>query len=296
MKSNRLLLFSLLLCFTFPALSNADQVEDAKAAIENEDFKEAYEILFPLAEENSAEGQTLLGAMYVNGQGVEKDVTKGLSLIMKAATQGYEPAKVSALSLCMDIARQGDTAAMYNVGYMCLNGWGGEQDSNDCMGWLEIAAKLGHIRSAKWLSQIYTKGSFGITPDKEKASQWSDMAEGFAAGVEGRWTGTFPGMGGQSMTVTFNLEEDGDTLAGTVSGAPGEWIPIKDGKIDDSTHISFSVERKINQMKVTNRYAGVLLGNELRLSFTPEMGGGRGPGGPAGRGPAETTFTVKRIK
>jgi len=278
----------------FPALSNAGQLEDAEAAIENKDFEKAYELLSPLAEEDNVEAQTMLGTMYVTGQGVEEDVTTGLSWIMKAATQGYEPARVRALNLCMDIARQGDLAAMYNVGYMCLNGWGGEHETIDCIKWLESAAILGHIRSAKMLSQIYTKGSFGITPDEEKASHWDDMATGFAAGFDGRWTGTFPGTGGQSMTVTFNLKEDGDTLTGTVSGAPGEWIPIKDGKID-GTHISFTVDGEFNEMKWTNKYSGILLGNNLQLSFTPEIGGG-GPGGPGGGGPPPTTFTAKRMR
>ncbi len=96
-----------------------------------------------------------------------------------------------ALNLCLELGKQGDATAIYNVGYMCLNGWGGEQDPNDCIQWLETAAKLGHIRSATVLSPIYTKGSFGITPDKEKASYWSDMAAAFAAGIDGTWTGTF---------------------------------------------------------------------------------------------------------
>ncbi len=47
----------------------------------------------PLAEGSNAEAQTILGTLYINGQGVEKDVTKGLSLIMKAGTQGYEAAR-----------------------------------------------------------------------------------------------------------------------------------------------------------------------------------------------------------
>jgi hypothetical protein len=294
MKLNRFLLFSLLLCFVFPVLSYAEQLEDAKAAVENKDFEKAYELLCPLAEEGNAEAQTLLGALYVNGQGVEQDATKGLSLITKAATQGYEVARVRALNICLDLAKQGDTAAMYNVGYMCLNGWGGEHESIDCIKWLESAAILGHIRSAKMLSHIYTKGSYGITPDKDKASHWSDMAKGFDAGIEGRWTGSFTGMGGQSMTVTFRFKEDGDTLRGTVSGAPGQWVPVKDGKID-GTRVSFKVETEFNEMKMTNEYTGIFLGNSLQLSFTPEMGRG-GPSGPGGEGPPPTTFVAKRIR
>ncbi|MGD9163056.1 MAG: hypothetical protein PVG39_31920, partial [Desulfobacteraceae bacterium] len=125
MKYLKTIILSLLLCFVFPLISNADQLEDASAAIKNEDFKKAYELLQPLAEQNNTEALTLLGALYINGEGVEKDYNKGISLIMKAATQGYKPARVQALKLCMDLGKQGDTGAMYNAGYMCLNGWGG---------------------------------------------------------------------------------------------------------------------------------------------------------------------------
>jgi hypothetical protein len=296
MKLNRILLFSLLICFVFPILSHADQLEDAKAAIENKDFEKAYELLCPLAEGNNAEAQTILGTLYINGQGVEKDVTKGLSLIMKAGTQGFEAARIRALNVCMELGKQGDAAAIYNVGYMCLNGWGGEQDANDCIEWLETAAKLGHIRAGKVLSQIYTKGIFGITPDKEKASYWSDMAAAFTIGVDGTWTGSFSGMGGQPMQRTYNFKKDGDTLTGTVSGGPGQRIPIKDGKID-GTSISFAVDVKFNKMKYTNKYTGVLLGDELKLSFSVDMGGGGGFGGPPGGGaPPQTSFIARRVK
>jgi hypothetical protein len=296
MKLNRILLFSLLICFVFPILSHADQLEDAKAAIENKDFEKAYELLCPLAEGSNAEAQTILGALYINGQGVEKDITKGLSLIMKAGTQGFEPARIRAFNLCMELGKQGDATAIYNVGYMCLNGWGGEQDPNDCIQWLETAAKLGHIRSGNVLSQIYTKGMFGITPDKEKASYWSDMAAAFAIGVDGTWTGSFSGMGGQPMQMTYNFKKEGDTLTGTVSGEPGQWIPIKDGKID-GTKISFAFDVEFNNMKWINKYTGVLLGNELNLSFSTDMGGGGGFGGPPGGGaPPQTSFIARRVK
>ncbi|KPL14085.1 MAG: hypothetical protein AMS26_11980 [Bacteroides sp. SM23_62] len=277
-------------------LSNADQLEDANAAIKNEEFEKAYELLLPLAEENNAEAQTLLGELYVNGQGVEQDATKGLSLIMKAATQGYEAARLRAFILCWEEAQQGDAAAMYNVGYMCLNGWGGEQDPNVCMGWLETAAKLGHIRSGNVLSQIYTKGMFGITPDEEEASSWKDLATAFATGIDGQWVGTFPGMGpgmgGQPMTVTYNFKRDGDTLTGTVSGAPGQWIKIQDGKID-GTNISFTVDMQyMGNTFSSTKYTGVLLGDELKLSFTTKM---RGWGADQSPSPP-LTFIAKRVK
>jgi hypothetical protein len=216
MELRRILSFSLLLCFVFPMSSYADQLEDAKAAIQNEDFTKSYELLLPLGEENNAEAQFLLGFLYVNGQGVEKDDTEGLSWIMKAARQGYAEARSSALSICLDLANQGDATAMYNVGYMCLQGWGEEQDPNVCIGWLETAAKSGHVRSAKVLSGIYAKGEFGITPDEEKASYWSNLPAEFAADIDGTRIEEAPDQGGPITEPTFDSDAKEYILEDTI--------------------------------------------------------------------------------
>ena len=62
MKLSRFLSVFLLSCFVFPAFSNADQLEDAKTAVDNGDFEKAYELLTPLAEAKNAEAQTSGGA------------------------------------------------------------------------------------------------------------------------------------------------------------------------------------------------------------------------------------------
>jgi hypothetical protein len=293
MKLWRLSCFSLLLCFVFPILSYADQLEDAKAAIHNENFEKGCELLRPLAEENNAEAQFLLGSLYVNGQGVEKDDTKGLSWVMKAALQGYDEARLRALSICLDLANQGDVAAMYNVGYMCLERWGGEQDTDACIGWLESAAKSGHARSAKVLSGIYGKGKFGITPDEEKAAYWSNLPAAFAAGIDGTWSGEVPGMGmgGRPMKLTFTFETDGNTLTGTARVRPGKKIRIRNGKIDGNK-FSFAYDDDFGGMEITFMYSGLFLGDELKLSYLSNMGSFSDPGG----GVTPLTFTAKRAK
>ena len=68
-KLIRLLLVILVSCLAFPAFSNADPLEDARSALDNEDFGKAHALLAPLAETGNAEAQTELGVMYVNGQG-----------------------------------------------------------------------------------------------------------------------------------------------------------------------------------------------------------------------------------
>jgi hypothetical protein len=112
-----------------------------------------------------------------------------------------------------------------------------------------------------------------------------------AADIDGTWTGEFAGgMGGEPMTLTYNFKGDGATLTGTASGGPGQWIPIRDGKINGN-NISFIVDVDFQGMKMTFNYKGVLKGDEIDLTFTTEMEGGPGMGG----APPQS-FTVKRAE
>ena len=264
----RFLSVFLMLCLVFPALSNADQLEDAKTALDNEDYKKAYELLAPLVEAKNLEAQTRLGIMYINGQGVEMDLTKGFGLIMEAANQGYEMAQASALHVYMESARTGDTRSMYNVGGLCLKGWGGGQDKSLCLKWLEEAARLGHEKSVKMLSKIYTEGMYGITPDEEKATYWKDLLAAYDAGLDGEWSGEVPGFGGgPPMTRTFTFETDGNTLNGKTSGFGDRTIEIKDGEIDGNK-FSFMVKTKgFGGMKTTTEYDGEFYGNTIKLTY-----------------------------
>ena len=194
MRSINLLLFALLLCLFSSAVSIAEQSDDAVAknpkidekalqyskaqdALAEKDNKKAIEILESLVAENYLPAKTLLGLLLFEGKVVEKDVVKGMSMVIEAANQGYEPAKPSAVALTGELAALGEPVAMYNAGYMCLNGWGGEQDPNTCVGLLEKAAENGHVKAAKVLSSIFTKGKYGIAPDKDKAEYWNKKLE-----------------------------------------------------------------------------------------------------------------------
>jgi len=245
MKSYRLLGFSLLLCFVFPMSSYADQLGDAKTAIQNEDFTKAFELLNPLAEENNAEALFLLGSLYINGDGVEKDDTKGLSWIMKSARQGYDQARLRALSIYFELANQGDASAMYNLGYMCLQGWGGEQDPDVGIGWLESAAKNGHVRSAKVLSGIYAEGKFGITPDEDKASFWSNLPAEFATSIDGTWSREAPVQGGPPTEYTFDSDAreyilEDIIVTGSLHSLEFDWYRAEDLKFEKKDHLRIS--------------------------------------------------------
>jgi hypothetical protein len=121
-----------------------------------------------------------------------------------------------------------------------------------------------------------------------------------AADIDGKWSGQYASaMGGDPMTLTYTFKANGNTLTGTSLGGPGEEIPIKDGKIDGNK-ISFTVDVKMGEMAMKFKYKGVLSGDELKLSFEMDMGGGPGMGGPGMGGPGgeapKNEFTVKKVK
>ena len=179
MKSMKFLIFTILFCLVFPVYSMAGPIDDAAAAVDEKDWDKAYELLTPLAAENNLLAKVLLGTMYINGQGVESDADKGLAMIMDAAKQGNQMARGLAAVYTMELAKAGDVKAMYNIGYMCLSGWTGEEnvDNNQCIDWLITAAENGHERSAKVLSSIFSKGKFGMAKDEEKAAYYSSLIQ-----------------------------------------------------------------------------------------------------------------------
>ena len=277
MKLSRFLSIVFVASFFLPAFVQADQLSEAKAALDSKDYKKAYELLSPLAEAGNVDAETKLGIMYVNGQGVEADFNKGLKLIMAAANKGYESAQTAALNVSLEIAKSGNTSAMYNVGGMCLKGWGGEQDKSVCLQWLEGAARLGHIHSGEMLSDIYKKGEFGIAPDKEKAAAWKAVAKGFKKGMTGTWAGSIPGMGGQPMRLSFTFSVKNNTLKGTTMGAQFKKIPLEDCEIDGNK-FSFKVVQKWQDKDMTQYYTGTFYGDALQMSLVTDMGNGKGPG------------------
>jgi hypothetical protein len=288
MKSSITILITLFLCFVFASPSFADPIEDAKAAVSNQDYKKALEIITPLAEQDNLQAQTMLGAMYVNGQGVEANPTKGLELITNAAKKGYEPAKIVAFNMNIELANKGDSAAMFNVGYMCFNGWGGTHESSVCLKWLETAGEIGHEKAAKILTKIYTEGKFGVTPDETKATYWKEQQAAIAAGIDGTWEGSVSmGGGAPPMKLSYTFKKEGETLTGTTKGYEGKNNPIKDGKMDGN-NFTFVVESEFNGAKMTINYSGTFYGKNLKLTYTSAGGPG---GAPA---PAPVTFIAKR--
>jgi len=107
-------------------------------------------------------------------------------------------------------------------------------------------------------------------------------AVALAADPSGKWEATTQTPRGE-MTMTFNLEADGDKLTGTVGNEMMGESEIQDGKISGD-EIRFKQVMQRGDRTMTIEWHGVLKGDELEL--TRNFAGGQGEGrGPGARGP-----------
>ena len=85
-----------------------DDFEHAVDAYEREDYKTAYKLFLPLAEQEDSDAQCYLGWIYENGHGVPKDIKEALKWFRLAAEQGNLLAKglERPLYLCFPNAQQ----------------------------------------------------------------------------------------------------------------------------------------------------------------------------------------------
>jgi TPR repeat protein len=136
------------------------------------DDKKAVEWYSKAAAQGMHAAENALGTAYVKGWGVDKDVNKGMEWIMKAADSGIPLAQTNVANFWLANAKAGNAAAMHNVATLCLRGWAGEQNPQDCLAWYEKAAAKGIDASRNSLADAYDKGLFGIPVDKQRAQYW----------------------------------------------------------------------------------------------------------------------------
>jgi uncharacterized protein len=108
--------------------------------------------LIAKAEQGDAEAQSLLGYMYINGEGVLKDYKEAVKWIRKAAEQGY-------------------AEAQSNLGVMYANGRGVSQDYKEAVKWFRKAAEQGYARAQYNLGVRYANG-LGVIKDDKEAVKW----------------------------------------------------------------------------------------------------------------------------
>jgi TPR repeat protein len=97
------LVFAITACGKAETSSTAT-AEEGRAAFEERDFDEAFELLLPLAENGDPEAQFKVGFMYVHGRGVDRDFDEAIRWMTAAAEQGFPEAQYN-LALSYDIGR-----------------------------------------------------------------------------------------------------------------------------------------------------------------------------------------------
>jgi uncharacterized protein len=132
-----------------------DDFHDGWNAYENKDYKTAFKLWLPLAEQENSRAQFFLGQIYEKGQGVPQDYAEATKWYQHAAKLGYASAKpkiykfarmgvAPALKVLKSDAKQGVAVAQINLGEMHEKGNGVQQDYNEAFKWLQYAAEQGY--------------------------------------------------------------------------------------------------------------------------------------------------------
>ncbi|WP_308568434.1 tetratricopeptide repeat protein [uncultured Haemophilus sp.] len=120
------------------------------------DYKTAFKLWLPLAEQGDADAQFNLGVMYDKGRGAKQDDVEAVKWYRQAAEQGNE-------------------MAQYNLGVMYTNGRGVKQDDFEAVKWYRKAAEQGTAQAQAQLGFSYLLGK-GIQVNKALAKEWFGKA------------------------------------------------------------------------------------------------------------------------
>lgn len=152
------------------------------------DFKTAFSLWRPLAEQGAAQAQYYLSGLYARGEGVSKNPQTAHLWLVKAAGGGY-------------------AAAQFNLANEYFQGKDIEQDFTKARHWWQLAADQGLGKAAFNLGSLYYQGK-GLDKDMNQALRWYRKAADLGS-VEAK-------------VVLAKLED-----AGAISSIQGEREPVK---------------------------------------------------------------------
>lgn len=112
--------------------SFAGPYEDGIEAAKRGDYETALKTFRSLADDGDPQGQTGLGRMYQEGQGVPQDYAEAANWYRRAAEQG-------------------NAEGQYNLAVLYRTGQGVAKDFAEAMKWYEKAAEQGHAEAINWL-------------------------------------------------------------------------------------------------------------------------------------------------
>ena len=131
-------------------------VDAGNAAYGKGDYKTALLLLRPLADQDDASAQSIIGEMYYHGRGVLQDDSEAIRWFRLAARQGDDPAR-------------------FHLGVAYAGGHGVPQDYSEAAKWYLLAADRGYAPAMYNLGLAYTTGE-GVSPDNVRAHMWFNLA------------------------------------------------------------------------------------------------------------------------
>lgn len=171
---------------------SADTGDEALARYEAGNYKTAYQLARPAAENGQASAQYVMGRLYHDGLGLPQDFAKALHWYRRAVEQQYAPAKSRlgymyrkgegvplnyerAYYWFREAADQGFARGMVNVGYMHQQGLGVPQDDLQAVEWYRKAADLGLDDAQSNLGFMYAEGR-GVPMNLVEAARLQRLA------------------------------------------------------------------------------------------------------------------------
>ena len=120
------------LCIAQPSLAD---FQSGQEEYDKGNFKRAYEIWFPLAQEGNPQAQNGIGILFDWAEGFPEDNEKAIKYYKLAAESGYAPAQ-------------------YNLGTMFEYGEGTEENSVKAEKWYQLSATQGEISAQYALGEL----------------------------------------------------------------------------------------------------------------------------------------------
>ncbi len=150
-----------------------DFIKKVLEAYRGDPAKDASEVarLTPLAEKGDAKAQYQLANMYMDGKGVEQNITKAIQLYELSADQDYNEAQqylgviydkergasrddVKARKWYCLAAKGGSSVAQFNCAVFLIQGRGGAQDRETAILWLRKSSDQGYQEADRLLREI----------------------------------------------------------------------------------------------------------------------------------------------
>lgn len=134
------------------------------AAYKRGDYAAALSEFSIAAAKDDPVAQNLLGTMYAQGLGVERNYKLAMDWFFRAQALGFP-------------------GAMANLAKMYAEGLGVPQNNTAAVQYFREAALAGYQPAILRMAEIYERGHLGVAPDKSMALEWRARLRGAAAAV-----------------------------------------------------------------------------------------------------------------